>query len=124
MHITNVVLKDGTKINGILWMWRPEEGWFSLGGREDGPVTIPLAECASAIEEGQRVGRNPDGTVRIEDVDLLEKARNSHRTENVCKCGNPGTEEHPCPYATDIDNDKESMCNCCENCEHECAQDI
>lgn len=73
MHITNVVLKDGTKLSGILWVWRPEEGWFSLGGREDGPVKILLADCAEAIEEGQRVGRNPDGTVRIEDIDLLTR---------------------------------------------------
>ena len=32
-------------------------------------------------------------------------------------------EEHPCPFASEIHND-ESPCECCEECENECAQDI
>lgn len=37
---------------------------------------------------------------------------------------NEATEEHTCPYAEEINNDSESMCNCCDECCHECAMDI
>lgn len=44
---------------------------------------------------------------------------------NECKCGREGTEEgHVCPYATDIDCDYETLCNCCEACQEACADDI
>ena len=31
---------------------------------------------------------------------------------------------HPCPYKSDINDDNETLCNCCEGCAFECAQDI
>lgn len=31
---------------------------------------------------------------------------------------------HTCPFAEEIHNDSEKMCNCCERCTHECAMDI
>ena len=30
----------------------------------------------------------------------------------------------PCPYAEEINEDCESLCDCCEDCIHECAMDI
>ena len=33
-------------------------------------------------------------------------------------------DDHPCPYAVEIEDDNETMCNCCSKCEHECAMDI
>jgi len=42
----------------------------------------------------------------------------------TCKCGKPGEFDHPCPYSEDINNDSESMCNCCADCQHECCMDI
>lgn len=41
-----------------------------------------------------------------------------------CKCGNEGQDEHTCPYAEDIAGDSESLCNCCDYCTIQCAQDI
>ena len=39
-------------------------------------------------------------------------------------CTKPASDEsHPCPYAQEI-NDDDSECNCCEDCESECADDI
>ncbi len=38
-------------------------------------------------------------------------------------CHNPATEEHTCPYATEI-NDDNRLCTCCADCQHECAMDI
>ena len=43
-----------------------------------------------------------------------------------CKCGRlTGSDEaHPCPYAQEIYGDSEPACNCCPDCEDECAQNI
>ena len=55
-----------------MWKWRPKQGWFSLVGDvdDDGPVIIYLKDVESAIEYGQRTRID-----KIEDVDLLERAR-------------------------------------------------
>jgi hypothetical protein len=42
----------------------------------------------------------------------------------ACRCGKPGDELHPCPFAADIHNDSETLCNCCHECERNCADDI
>jgi hypothetical protein len=45
--------------------------------------------------------------------------------EGLCHCGkNPAADEHPCPYAEDVGNDSETLCDCCADCEHQCAMDI
>lgn len=49
--------------------------------------------------------------------------------ENECgmrdNCQNEATKEmHPCPYAQEIFDDDEDVCNCCDNCTYECAMDI
>lgn len=50
-----------------------------------------------------------------EDEDVVSK----------CKCGREGSKvPHLCPYARDIHNDNEKTCNCCDDCEKECAEDI
>jgi hypothetical protein len=42
-----------------------------------------------------------------------------------CKCGkNDCEDEHPCPFLSDIHDDEETLCNCCGDCQHECAMDI
>jgi hypothetical protein len=43
--------------------------------------------------------------------------------EQICDCGNASS-LHTCPFAEEINNDSESLCNCCNDCTHECAQDI
>lgn len=40
--------------------------------------------------------------------------------ECTCLCGKPGEEEHTCPFAEDINNDHESLCNCCAECSYAC----
>lgn len=32
--------------------------------------------------------------------------------------------DHSCPFKREINDDSESMCNCCEECTQECADDI
>jgi 23S rRNA maturation-related 3'-5' exoribonuclease YhaM len=41
-----------------------------------------------------------------------------------CLCGQNGTPDHTCPFAEEINNDFESMCNCCSGCRYDCAQDV
>ncbi len=47
---------------------------------------------------------------------------------DVAKCSrcntNAASEEHTCPYAEEINNDSESLCDCCDACRHECCMDI
>lgn len=59
-----------------------------------------------------------------EKVPDLEQATYDVLCFGHCRCGNPGTEEHTCPYAEDINNDSESLCNCCNECAGQCAMDI
>jgi hypothetical protein len=40
-----------------------------------------------------------------------------------CKSNN-GQDDHTCPYSEEINCDSETMCNCCVDCEHECAMSI
>lgn len=49
--------------------------------------------------------------------DILTYGRCGH-------CDNPGKPEHQCPYAIDIFNNPEKMCNCCDDCTQACMDDI
>lgn len=55
--------------------------------------------------------------MKIENLELDDKV------EKKCKCGNKATAPHPCPYMSDVHNDNETLCTCCEECEQECAND-
>ncbi len=37
---------------------------------------------------------------------------------------NAATSPHSCPYQADVNEDSETLCTCCEDCEYECAMDI
>lgn len=37
---------------------------------------------------------------------------------------NDAAELHTCPFAEDVNNDTETLCDCCEECTHECEMDI
>lgn len=44
--------------------------------------------------------------------------------KDKCGCGAEESEEHVCPYLEDIGGDSKTLCNCCELCEQNCAEDI
>lgn len=76
-------MKDGRVYHGILWMWRPEEGWFQLAAADEqnAPDKFWFRDVESAVTEGQRVGviRDEFGKVigpKIVDEDEIERARN------------------------------------------------
>lgn len=40
------------------------------------------------------------------------------------KCKHEPLDLHVCPYAADVENDTESLCDCCEDCTDACAADV
>ena len=50
---------------------------------------------------------------------MTEKCEGGH-----CKGANDATAAHTCPFAEEINDDHESLCNCCDECTQECAWDI
>lgn len=57
MNYVTVKMKDGTEYCNPIWMWRPDEGWFTLMGEPDLKINFEDVETA----------REEDG------MDLLEK---------------------------------------------------
>ena len=41
-----------------------------------------------------------------------------------CEHSNDSDESHICPYKAEIGDDTETLCNCCDDCRTDCAQDI
>ena len=39
-------------------------------------------------------------------------------------CTGPVTEPHTCPYDEEINDDRETLCHCCDACAQECSDDI
>lgn len=46
------------------------------------------------------------------------------KKDTAYDCTNVPTELHTCPFREDVNDDSETLCTCCENCQHGCAQDI
>jgi hypothetical protein len=46
-------------------------------------------------------------------------------TEKCDKCkANDALDPHTCPYAEEINDDSRTLCNCCDDCTSECADDV
>lgn len=73
MHITYVTLKDGRKLSGPIWLFRPALGFFTII-EDDGEVRINLSDVASATtgtpDNPERISINKLGV-----QDELERAR-------------------------------------------------
>lgn len=50
--------------------------------------------------------------------------KHGYCTGNHCGGKNIAEEDHSCPYAEEINGDYLSECNCCSDCQLECANDI
>ncbi len=58
----------------------------------------------------------------MKQLELFKEERNC---DGRCGGVNPSPGLHSCPYASEINgNDVEDYCNCCDDCQHECAMDI
>jgi hypothetical protein len=69
MHNTTVLHKDGRKIIGILYLFRPESNFFEISTNND-LVRFTFDEVASVITEGERISYGVTG-----DMDEVERAR-------------------------------------------------
>lgn len=45
------------------------------------------------------------------------------KCKNCKECANNKV-LHTCPYQSDVNNDDEFMCSCCDNCTDDCAMEI
>ena len=84
------------------WIWRPDGS--SIAMLSSGDPKQDEAEAAAMVE-GLNQFLNP--------------------SKKCDKCNSKDAEqEHTCPYAEEINDDHETMCNCCSDCAHECCMDI
>lgn len=60
--------------------------------------------------------------------DILLKQGDEKASVEVSKCQSCKTAEaaplHVCPFLSDVHNDDESKCNCCDECATNCAMEI
>ncbi len=62
---------------------------------------------------------------RLKELEELAEQLNEG-DEKCCSCEGKASPPHSCPYADEMSDDGEStsLCNCCEQCMHECAMHI
>lgn len=41
-----------------------------------------------------------------------------------CNENDAAKELHSCPFLSEVHGDDETLCDCCDECTHECAMDI
>jgi hypothetical protein len=57
--------------------------------------------------------------------DFNKKTLESNRSGNCPKCGHMDSKpSHTCPFQVDINSDRDFLCNCCLDCQIQCAQEI
>jgi hypothetical protein len=73
------------------------------------------------FEEGRDVS---EGHMQFADcpITVVEEVK-SVVPDDTCKCGRDATELHRCPYKAE-GNDSTTLCNCCDVCSQNCADDI
>jgi hypothetical protein len=56
----------------------------------------------------------------------IEEQREYGRKNGLCKkCGLEEKQEpHPCPYQEEMNDDRETLCTCCPDCEKNCRLSI
>jgi len=67
---TTVKMKDGRTFYGIIWTWRPKEGYFTIPSDESAPDRIMLDDVESGTTENERIRID-----LIADQDILAHAR-------------------------------------------------
>jgi len=83
---------------------------------------------------GEKVVEPKEGKWVIEEIELirqeLKKGLHNSKTYDTkkilygeCDCGASAQPSHSCPFSSEICGNYD-LCNCCENCENQCAMDI
>lgn len=93
---------------------------------DDADAVLVLRETQRAcqLEKGHfseimndRINLRLSGMVNEEDKKIKEASE-------LCRCGEPGEYDHSCPYDEEINNNYDSLCNCCNRCYNNCLMDI
>ena len=91
----------------------------------DGPAGFCYDHSNVKTSELYLQDLDASGVFVTEDFVLPEDFENMIGESNsTCKCGEPGLANHTCPYKTDLNGDYDSLCNCCENCQVLCADEL
>jgi hypothetical protein len=110
---TNEKYNDADIVDKLKW------AFVNYGKDTDWPIELERqADGWIFTVNGQRF------FIKIIDLDSANKNESLVETKNKCKCGKPGKKPHPCPYRADINDDSKTLCNCCDACRRECAEDI
>jgi len=93
-----------------------EEVYFESAQIRDAGTFEGLNSAWVEYDEYHNFINNREYPIAAEFIDLEEK----------CQCcgKNDAEEPHTCPYAEEINNNSETLCNCCPDCMYECSMDI
>jgi hypothetical protein len=53
-----------------------------------------------------------------------ELAYEASKYDDCDRCTNPAERLHPCPYKVEINEDSDTLCDCCPDCEVICRDEI
>ncbi len=103
------------------------EAWYGNIGIQRNEINkhyenFPQPKRGKLLKEQAHARLDADKKLLTEHLDsYLER-----RGKELCQsCGkNPAEDLHPCPFQSDVNDDHETMCNCCPDCEHNCLMDI
>jgi len=71
MMALTITFKNGKSMNGLLWSWRPEEGWFEALNEKNGKIkSYKLKDIKNGVLYQTRDRRDLHGAEQ-----LLDKAR-------------------------------------------------
>lgn len=98
-----------------------------LGSSEEGERRFTLEEIDVALYDAQREWDSKN-MASLSDLMRKHLERDMSETSEEAKCSrckvNPAEPDHTCPYAEEINDDHESLCDCCDACASECAADV
>lgn len=92
----------------------------------DGPLYRMLTEgCSDIFKHMSKNYHSPSSGNQIDSWEKqLNRAYDLDSGFGKCRCGETSERLHTCPFAEEINGDSETLCNCCSECEHQCAMDI
>ncbi len=70
MYAIDVIFKNGHKLEGLIWTWKPEEGWFKALDETNGKIKEYQFED---VQEGRFYDDHIRKTARV--CDFIEKAK-------------------------------------------------
>ena len=77
----------------------------------------------SIINQNGITVRQLKGLLRLTLNGKPKQAAAPKALKSFCKCGAPALRKHTCPVETEIYNNYEKKCNCCDACQKECSRD-